>query len=109
MAPSMHINRPTLAGCALIVVAVIGFLTVADELRHIGEFFGVLAVLLCGVCLLLAGLYPRWSAALALQWAPAGIAVGALVGAATDRVVLGVLLGSGLGLLLARLRRARAA
>jgi drug/metabolite transporter (DMT)-like permease len=38
-------------GVALILLGVIGFLTVADDLRHTGELLGVSAVLVSGVVL----------------------------------------------------------
>ncbi len=96
------------AGAILVVVAGVGFLTVADELRHIGEFMAVLGILVSGVALLIAGFRPGVSRVLAPQWAPVGIALGMLGGAAVDRVVLGVVLGAGLGLVLAVAFRARA-
>lgn len=105
----MRSSRLVASGCALIVIGSLGFLTLADDLRHVGEVFGVLAVLACGVCLLLAGLRPGWSTILALQWAPVGIVAGTLAGAATDQVALGGFLGCALGIGVARLRRAPAA
>jgi hypothetical protein len=95
------------AGGILVAVAGVGFITVADELRHIGEFFAVLGILLSGVSLLVAGFSPRVSRILAPQWVPLGIAMGMLGGAAADRTVSGVSLGVGLGLVLARAFRTR--
>jgi hypothetical protein len=92
-------------GGALVAVALIGFLTVADDLRHTGEFFAVLGILVSGAALLVAGWFPRAASVLALAWVPVGIALGALAGALTDRVVLGVCIGTAAGLVLARLRR----
>lgn len=103
----MSSRRLIVLGGILIAVAGVGFLTVADELRHIGEFFAVLGILVAGICLLLAGLYPRLSSKMALQWAPLGIALGAVAGAAVDRAVLGVSLGCLSGLFLAYFRRTR--
>jgi len=40
-------------GSALVVLASLGFLTVADDLRHTGELLGVSSVLVAGVALLL--------------------------------------------------------
>lgn len=109
MLPRPRSSPFAILGSVLIVASAIGLFTVADELRHTGELFGVLAVLLCGVSLVLAGLCPRLSPVVALQWAPVGILLGALVGSVVDRVVVGVLAGSLLGILLARRRRTRAA
>lgn len=102
-----RINK--ILGGVLIAAACVGFLTVADELRHTGEFFAVLGILLSGVALLVAGLYPGTDSLLALKWVPVGIAAGAFAGAVIDRVVIGVSLGVLLGVFLAWLGRARAA
>ncbi len=42
-------------GAALVVLAVMGFLTVADDWRHTGKLLGVGSVLVAGVALLLVG------------------------------------------------------
>jgi uncharacterized protein (TIGR03382 family) len=39
----------------LVVVACIGFVTVADDLDHKGELFGVSGILVAGLVLLVAG------------------------------------------------------
>lgn len=54
----MNSRISKILGSVLIAAACVGFLTVADELRHTGEFFAVLGILLSGVALLVAGLYP---------------------------------------------------
>jgi hypothetical protein len=100
-------TRYKLAGGALVVLACIGFLTVADELRHIGELFGVLGILLAGVAFLLAGYFPKASRLIALQWVAVGIGIGMIGGAASDRMVGGVCLGTLLGLLLGYYMRSR--
>ena len=94
-------------GIALIAVALIGFLSVADDLRHRGEFFAVTGTLLSGVALYASGRFSRIAAHLSLAWVPVGIAVGMLIGAIIDEEVAGVCIGSSFGLLLARLRRRR--
>jgi hypothetical protein len=100
-------SRYKLAGGALVALAGIGFLTVADELRHIGELFGVLGILLSGVAFLLAGFFPKASSLIALQWVAVGIGIGMIGGAATDRMVAGVCVGTLLGLLLGYYMRSR--
>jgi hypothetical protein len=90
-------------GITLIVVALVGFLSVADDLHHSGEFFAVTGTLLSGVALYLSGRFSRIAAHLSLAWAPVGIAVGMLI----DEEVVGVCVGSSFGLLLARKRRRR--
>lgn len=94
-------------GCILVAAALIGFIAVADDVRHTGEFFAVLGILISGAALLVAGLLPRALSVLALHWVPVGVALGAVVGAVTDSVVLGVSVGTVVGLVLARLLRAR--
>ncbi len=43
-----------IAGAILVVAAVLGFLTVADDLDHKGELLGTIAVLLTGILLLVS-------------------------------------------------------
>ena len=38
-------------GVVLVAVAIVGFLTVADDLRHIGELIGVGSILVAGLLL----------------------------------------------------------
>ena len=101
----MYRRISLILGGALVAAAIIGFFTVADDFRHTGEFFGVLGILLSGAALLVAGLFPRVLSVLALHWVPDGVAIGASLGAFTDRVALGVSIGTVAGLLLARSRR----
>ena len=96
-------------GITLIVVALVAFLSVADDLHHSGEFFAVTGTLLSGVALYASGRFSRIAAHLSLAWVPVGIAVGMLIGAIIDEEVVGVCVGSWLGLLLARMRRRREA
>lgn len=98
-------SRVVLIGSILVALGLVGYLTVADDLRHLGEFFGVSSVLVSGLALLLAGLFPRWASTLALSWVPLGIGVGLIIGALVNEVPLGAVLGVALGLLLARARR----
>ena len=94
-------------GITLIAVALVGFLCVADDVHHSGEFFAVTGTLLSGVALYVSGRVSRLAAYLLLAWVPVGIAVGMLIGAIIDEEVLGVSVGLLFGLLLARLRRRR--
>jgi hypothetical protein len=45
-------SKLRITGLALVGIAVIGFLTVADDLRHIGELVGVGSIMLSGLVLL---------------------------------------------------------
>jgi len=96
-------------GIILIAVALVGFLSVADDLRHRGEFFAVSGTLLSGIAFYVSGRFSRFATHLLLVWVPVGIAVGMLIGAIIDEEVLGVSIGLLFGLLLARLRRRRGA
>jgi len=46
-------------GIILILIGIMGFLTVADDLRHKGELFGVGSTLIIGLVLLAASFRPR--------------------------------------------------
>ena len=92
-------------GWTLVVLAVLGFGTVADDWRHAGELAGVAAVLASGLAFLGAA-YGVGSQAVALEWVPAGIGVGLVIGFATDRMPLAVAFGLGAGLLIGYARRA---
>jgi len=96
------------AGFTLIVIALLGYATVADDLRHTGELGGVTAILISGLALLAAGYSHRLSGKLAMQWVAVGVGIGAAVGAATDEMVAGVTGGVALGFVLAYLLQNRA-
>jgi hypothetical protein len=63
-------------GVGLIAIALIGFLSVADDLHHSGEFFAVTGILFSGVALYVSGRFPHIAAHLSLAWVPAGIGAG---------------------------------
>jgi integral membrane sensor domain MASE1 len=94
-------------GTLLIAVGVLGVMTVADDLRHLGEVFGVAAVLVSGLAFVGASL-DVLSTYLALQWLPAALAVGLAVGVALDATPAAVTLGFFAGLILAFILRRRA-
>lgn len=94
-------------GVVLIAIALAGFLSIAGELRHRGEFFAVIGVLVSGVALYVSGRCSHIAAHLFLAWVPVGIGVGMLIGAMIDEEVIGVCLGFSFGLLFARMFRRR--
>jgi hypothetical protein len=47
------------AGITLIVIGIAGFLTVADDLRHTGELFGVGSILALGIILVVVARLKR--------------------------------------------------
>jgi len=88
-------------------IALLGYVTVADDLRHVGEFMGVTAILISGFAFLAAVYSNRLSEKLAAQWVAVGVGIGAAVGAATDEMGSGVAGGVALGFVLAYLLRNR--
>lgn len=84
-------------GWVLVVTAAVGFLTVADDARHVGELFGVGSVLFIGLLLVAAGGTKSNSRRAAILSLAAAVGVGAVMGAATDHMPAGVLGGSIIG------------
>jgi len=88
-------------GALLVVIGAAGFLTVADDLHHVGEVLGVGSVFFVGILLLVAG-SPKSRAGRLAVWSLAGaVAMGAVAGAATDNVPVGVGGGLIIGLVMA--------
>ncbi len=94
-------------GAVAVIAAVIGFLTVADDLRHTGELIGVCAILVIGLVLIVVGTRNSLSRRMAMPWLAVGIGVGAAVGAATDNMAMGVAIGAAIGAALSGVRGAR--
>ena len=94
-------------GFLLLLIALLGYATVADDLRHTGEFAGVTAILISGLALVVAGYSRNLQGKFAMQWVPVGVGIGAAVGAAMDEMASGVASGVALGLVLAFLLRNR--
>jgi hypothetical protein len=92
-------------GGLLVVVACAAYVTIADDLRHVGEFSAVSGILLAGLALLASGLFPGLQRHLALRWTGWGILAGVLLGAMVDRTAVGLGIGVASGLLFARLLR----
>ena len=80
-------------GIAVVLLALIGFMTIADDLRHTGELFGVGSVLLAGIALIAAGFETRFSRHFAFQWLAVGLMAGGVFGAAIDNMLLAVSAG----------------
>jgi hypothetical protein len=98
-----------MSGVAVTLLGVLGFFTVADDLRHTGELWGTGSFLAAGLCLLVAGSTGPPRSWLAFQWLGAGFALGIPLGAWLDNMPVGVSIGAGLGLALAYLRRSKSA
>jgi hypothetical protein len=87
-------------GILLIIIAVIGYFTMADEFRHMGEFIGVSGILLSGIILLFVESKLVISKRLSLQW----IAIFILLSIPFGGILLdNMLLGIGVGLLIGTL------
>jgi uncharacterized membrane protein (UPF0136 family) len=92
------VNRTWLraSGSLIVSLGIVGFLTVADDLRHLGEVLGVGSVFLIGALLVGAGQTRSEFARNAMCGIACGLAVGGIVGVAIDNMP--VSLGSGLAI-----------
>jgi hypothetical protein len=88
-----------IVGILLVVIGCVGFGTIADDLRHTGELFGVGGILMIGVVFVVADSSHAVTRRLALNWLAAGVGMGILVGATMDRVPMCVAVGGALGAL----------
>lgn len=91
----MRLNR--IAGSVLVAAGILGFFTVADELRHVGEFIGVSSILLAGLILLAGGFEHRLTKLLPWRWTALGVLSGIMIGAGLDNMVVGVAIGMTMG------------
>jgi len=98
----MRINR--VLGLILVAIATLGYLTVADDLRHTGEFLGVTSILLAGALLLLTGLSARAPSVTLSRSLAAGIVLGIPIGAVLDAMLLGLGIGIAIGVMLELVR-----
>jgi hypothetical protein len=88
----MKFNR--VAGALLCVAGIGGYFTVADDLRHVGEFVGVTGILVSGLILLAASTDHRALKTLPLRWTALGILCGLPIGGFLDNMFLGVAIGA---------------
>ena len=95
-------------GAILVFCGIAGYFTVADELRHVGEFIGVSTILLAGIIFLMVDSKPRIAASLAIQWIAFGLLAGIPFGGIVlDNMPIGVGFGLCMGVALAFLLRKR--
>lgn len=94
-----------IAGSILLVGAAVGFVIVADDLRHVGEVAGVASLAIAGAALVAASIPSPFSRSLALPWIAAAVLAAALIGVVIDRMALSVCAGAVVGLPAALLRR----
>ena len=86
-------------GILLLAIGLVGFLTVADDLSHVGEIVGVSAITISGLILLTAS-FDHWiTRRLPLRWIALGTLAGIVIGTAIDNVLLGVGIGMASGAL----------
>ena len=98
-------------GSLLVAISVVGFVTIADDLRHVGEILGVGSVLVIGLLLLVASWTKLVSNRVALLWLAGAVGVGAIAGAGMDNMPVGVVGGVTVGVVTAAVaarRRGRA-
>jgi uncharacterized membrane-anchored protein len=84
-----------------------GFLTIADDLRHVGELLGVGSILLVGLLLLIAGSSKSSLNRPAALWLAGAIGTGSVGGALVDNMPVGLCLGFTIGVLIAVASRRR--
>ena len=100
MKTSMPIYR--LIGAVLVTCGILGYFTVADELRHTGEFIGVTGILLTGIILLMVDSRMKIMGKFAIQWIAFGLLAGIPIGGIVlDNMFLGIGLGIAAGIILA--------
>jgi hypothetical protein len=78
-----------------------GFLTIADDLRHVGELLGVGSILFIGLPLLIAGSSKSSLSRPAALWVAGAIGIGAVGGALLDNMPAGLCLGLTVGVVIA--------
>jgi hypothetical protein len=91
----MKLNR--ILGITLVLIGIIGFFTVADDLRHVGEFIGVASITFSGVVLLVGDFEHRLVKVLPVRWMALGTLLGIVLGAGLDNMFLGVPIGFTVG------------
>ncbi len=87
----MIVNR--IAGVLLLAAGILGFFTVADDLRHKGELVGVASVTLAGIILLAGSIEHRLMRVVSSRWIALGMLSGIIIGAGLDSMLLGEAIG----------------
>ena len=93
----MTANR--IAGAVLISIGLVGFFTIADDLRHVGETVGVSAIVLAGIILIASTVKPIHISPVLARSCAIGIFPGMVLGAGLDNMLVGVALGLAAGTL----------
>lgn len=87
-------------GSLFVALGALGFLTVADDLNHVGEVLGVGSIFAIGA-LLIVGSMKAGSTRFAVWGLAGAIGIGAVAGAAMDNMPVGVGGGLAVGLAVA--------
>jgi hypothetical protein len=91
-----------LIGVILLVCSFLGYIFVADELHHFGEFLGVTCILLAGLIFLVIDSKLNIFKGLALQWISLGLLISIPIGGVViDNMPLGITICFLIGLVLA--------
>ena len=89
-----------LLGIILLICALLGYLLIADELHHFGEFLGVTSILMAGLILLLIDRKMNIFKNLAIQWISLGLLISIPIGGVVlDNMPSGITICFFLGLL----------
>ena len=93
-----------LLGVILLVCSILGYIFVADELHHFGEFLGVTCILFASLILLVIDTKLNIFKGLAIQWISLGLLISIPIGGVVlDNMPLGITICFLLGLVLAYL------
>ncbi len=91
---NMKWTSQKILGAILVLVALIGFVSVADEFRHMGELLGVCSILAAGLILLIAEAKLKIFQGIALQWISYCLILSIpLGGVVLDNMVMGISIG----------------
>ena len=96
-----------LSGITLLLIGVVGFMLVADDLRHVGESAAVASITVSGLALIGAsrGMLAHFGN---LAWLPVGLFIGMIGGVAIDAAGWGFVAGLIIGIVLMRLKHGKA-
>lgn len=86
-------------GVLMVFAGCFGFVTVADDLGHMGELFAVGGILVAGLVLLIDGASLFAVRRLAPRWVAVGIGLGGAAGVVVDHVPMGIGCGALIGAL----------
>ncbi len=90
-------NVRSILGLFLVALGLLGPLTFADDLRHLGEIAVAIGFALAGAFLLAPHLLKRWSCGSSFPLASPFILLGLAAGTFMDKTMPGVLLGACVG------------